>query len=125
MKCVICKKGATVFPPWKVQPPRLPGSRIPGFFLSTAVPPHACEARVCAGAVGSGMRRRIVHGPGISAAGNNEVMGGGCGELEGVQTKKGAGVWPAVISSGLWLCDHHRYKPRIVEGDRRRGRAVQ
>ncbi len=41
--------------------------------------------------------------PGTSAAGTDEAMGGGCGELEGVQTKKGAGVWPAVTSSGLWI----------------------
>ena len=64
---------------------------------------YAREARARAGAFGSGRRRRIVRGPGISAAGNNEVTDGGCGELEGVQTKKGAGVGHAVISSGLWM----------------------
>ena len=51
-----------------------------------------------AGAFGSGTWRRIVRGPGISAAGKDKVMGEGCGKFEGVQTKKGAGVWPAVIS---------------------------
>ncbi len=40
----------------------------------------------------AGVKRRIARGPGISAAGKDEMMGGGCGELEGVQTKKGAGV---------------------------------
>ena len=30
-------------------------------------------------------------------------QGKGGGELEGVQTKKGAEVWHAVISSGLWI----------------------
>ena len=61
--------------------------------------PHACDARTRAGVFGSGMRRRIVRGSGISAAGNNEVMGGGCEELDGVQTKKGAGVGHVVFSS--------------------------
>jgi len=56
------------------------------------------EARVCAGAFGSGMRRRIVRGPGISVAGKDEVMGESCGEPEGVQTKKGAEVWHQIVS---------------------------
>jgi Excinuclease ABC subunit C len=68
-------------------------------------PPRRGDAKPRAGAFGSGMRRRIVRGPGISAAGKDEVMGRGCGELEGVQTKKGAGVWHAVVSSGLWAVD--------------------
>jgi len=45
-----------------------------------------------AGAFGSGRRRRIVCGPGISAAGKDEVMGRGGRELEGVHMKKDAGV---------------------------------
>jgi len=49
------------------------------------------EASARAGAFGSGMRRRIARGPGTSAAGNNNVMGGGYRKLEGVRTKKGAG----------------------------------
>jgi len=35
-------------------------------------------------------------------------MDGCCGELEGVRTKKGAGVEHAVISSGLWMASQLR-----------------
>jgi len=34
---------------------------------------------------------------------NSEVMGENCGKLESIQTKKGAGVWPAVVYFGLQM----------------------
>ena len=51
---------------------------------------RACQSAPEPSAPGRGAG--IVRGPGISAAENNRVMGGGCGKLESVRTKKGAGV---------------------------------